>query len=78
MPGRRNLLDAPAENAAALHQVRNLGLVQRNLDRSGSNVVGGGIDVGKLDIHSVRPFFLWKREGRSTWARPPVWNIFYV
>ncbi len=48
-----DLLDALAKDAAAAHQVQDLGLVQRHFNGAGADVVGGCADLSKLCVHSV-------------------------
>ena len=52
MPGRRDLLDALAEEVAAAHDVENLGLIQGNFNRAGSDVVRSGVNVQEIGGHS--------------------------
>ena len=55
MAGRRNLLDALAEHAAAANQVGDLRLVERDLNRAGPDVICCRVDIEKLCVHG---FFL--------------------
>ena len=52
MAGGRDLLDALAEEVAAAHDVEDLGLIQGNFNRAGSDVVGGGVNVEEIGGHS--------------------------
>ena len=48
MPGRRNVLDALSEGAAAPHDVENLGLVPFDLDCARSHKVCRRVQVHEL------------------------------